>query len=155
LLEWFAQSERLNIARIHHHLRGPQFTDFAERIGVDQSSAFQLVKLWQNWKRILRVAQSAVCGHLSMGGECRRLRAGRWHGDRSAAGLVRCPFTKPCRSPRSPCCGGKLSYVGRNGYAPFPSKIVERNPQTVKRQPGKVDIVLDTGQCIGGVYKAA
>ena len=33
LLEWFAQSERLNIARIHHHLRGPRFIDFAERIG--------------------------------------------------------------------------------------------------------------------------
>jgi hypothetical protein len=33
--------------------------------------------------------------------------------------------------------------------------IVEWNPQTVKRRPGKVDIVLDNGQCIGGVYKAA
>ena len=53
LLEWFAQSERLNIARIHHHLRGPRFTDFAERIGVDRSSAFQLVKLWQYRQRIL------------------------------------------------------------------------------------------------------
>jgi hypothetical protein len=50
---------------------------------------------------------------------------------------------------------GKLSFVGRNGYAPFPSMIVEWNPQTVKRRPGKVDIVLDNGQCIGGVYKAA
>ena len=28
---------------------------------------------------------------------------------------------------------GKLSYVGRNGYAPFPSMIVEWNSQTVKR----------------------
>jgi hypothetical protein len=53
LLEWFAQSERLNIARIHHHLRGPRFIDFAERIGVDQSSAYQLVKLWQYRKPIL------------------------------------------------------------------------------------------------------
>jgi hypothetical protein len=53
LVEWFAQSERLNIARIHHHLRGPRFIDFAERIGVDQSSAYQLVKLWQYRKPIL------------------------------------------------------------------------------------------------------
>ena len=28
--------------------------------------------------------------------------------------------------------------------------IVEWNPQTVKRRPGEVDIVLDAGQCIGG-----
>ena len=53
MLEWLAQSGRLNIARIHHHLRGPRFIDFAERIGVDQSSAYQLVKLWQYRKRIL------------------------------------------------------------------------------------------------------
>jgi hypothetical protein len=53
LVEWFAQSERLNIARILHHLRGPRFIDFADRIGVDQSSAYQLVKLWPYRKRIL------------------------------------------------------------------------------------------------------
>src|SRR4029077_2847930 len=45
LLEWFAQSERLNIARTHYGLRGGRFTDFARRIGVDRSSAFELVKL--------------------------------------------------------------------------------------------------------------
>ena len=46
-------------------------------------------------------------------------------------------------------------YVGRNGYAPFPSMIVEWNPQTVKRRRGKpLDVVLDIGMCIGGVYKA-
>jgi hypothetical protein len=44
----------------------------------------------------------------------------------------------------------KLSFVGRNGYVPFSSMIVEWNPQTVKRRPGEVDIVLDAGQCIGG-----
>ncbi len=33
--------------------------------------------------------------------------------------------------------------------------IVEWNPQTVKRRRGKpLDVVLDTGLCIGGVYKA-
>ena len=45
LIEWFAQSERLNIARKHYGLRGDRFRDFARRIGVDRSSAFELVKL--------------------------------------------------------------------------------------------------------------
>jgi phage N-6-adenine-methyltransferase len=45
LIEWFAQSERLNIARAHYHVRGDRFRDFARRIGVDRSSAFELVKL--------------------------------------------------------------------------------------------------------------
>jgi phage N-6-adenine-methyltransferase len=54
LLEWFAQSERLNIARIRHGLRGARFTDFAGRIGVDRASAFQLVKLWRHRPAILR-----------------------------------------------------------------------------------------------------
>jgi phage N-6-adenine-methyltransferase len=45
LAEWFAQSERLNIARDHYRLRGDRFVDFAKRLGVDRSSAFELVKL--------------------------------------------------------------------------------------------------------------
>jgi hypothetical protein len=53
LLEWFNQSERLWIARTHYHLRGARFIDFGERIGVDQSSAYELVKLLQYRKRIL------------------------------------------------------------------------------------------------------
>jgi hypothetical protein len=53
LLEWFNQSERLLIARTHYHLRGPRFIDFGERIGVDQSSAYQLVKLIPYKARIL------------------------------------------------------------------------------------------------------
>jgi hypothetical protein len=53
LLEWFNQSERLWIARTHYHLRGPRFIDFGERIGVDQSSAYQLVKLIPYKARIL------------------------------------------------------------------------------------------------------
>jgi hypothetical protein len=51
---------------------------------------------------------------------------------------------------------GKLSYIGRSGVAPFASMIVEWNPQTVKRRQDRpLDVVLDTGVCIGGVYKAA
>jgi hypothetical protein len=53
LIEWFAQSERLNIARTHYHLRGDRFCDFARRIGVDRSSAFQLVKLHQHRATIM------------------------------------------------------------------------------------------------------
>jgi phage N-6-adenine-methyltransferase len=47
LHEWLDQSYRLNIARDHHKLRGGRFVDFARRIGVDRSSSYQLVKLWQ------------------------------------------------------------------------------------------------------------
>ena len=50
---------------------------------------------------------------------------------------------------------GKLSYVGRKGYAPFPSIIVEWNPQTVKRKRGAPLVaLLDTGVCIAGEYMA-
>ncbi len=57
LLEWLKQSERLNIARTHYVLRGGRFTDFADRLGVDRSSAFQLVKLWLHRKAILKRCQ--------------------------------------------------------------------------------------------------
>jgi hypothetical protein len=40
LIEWFAQSERLNIARAHFGLRGERFADFATRIGVDRAFAY-------------------------------------------------------------------------------------------------------------------
>jgi hypothetical protein len=53
LAEWFAQSERLNIARTHYKLRGERFADFANRIGVDRASAYQLVKLWRHRTAIL------------------------------------------------------------------------------------------------------
>jgi len=45
---WLRQSERLDIARKVHNLRGPRFVDFARRIGItDPASAYQLVKLHQ------------------------------------------------------------------------------------------------------------
>ena len=53
LLEWFSQSERLNISRSHYKLRGDRFIDFASRLGVDKSSAYQLVKLWPHRPKIL------------------------------------------------------------------------------------------------------
>ena len=53
LVEWFAQSERLNIARTHYLLRGGRFSDFARRIGIDRSSAYQLLKLSKHKAAIL------------------------------------------------------------------------------------------------------
>ena len=53
LVEWFAQSERLNIARTHYHLRGARFIDFGRRIGIDKSSAYQLLKLSKHRTAIL------------------------------------------------------------------------------------------------------
>lgn len=58
LAYWFRQSERLNIARTHHGLRGERFKDFARRIGVDRSSAFELVKLWKHKGAILARCQT-------------------------------------------------------------------------------------------------
>lgn len=52
-MEWFAQSERLNIARTHYELRGDRFRDFARRIGIDRSSAFELVKLHRHRAAIM------------------------------------------------------------------------------------------------------
>jgi phage N-6-adenine-methyltransferase len=48
LREWFKQSERLNIAKTHYKLKGARFIGFANRIGVDKSSAYRLVMLWQH-----------------------------------------------------------------------------------------------------------
>jgi hypothetical protein len=53
LVEWFAQYERLNIARTHYGLRGDRFRDFAKRIGIDWSSAFELVKLHRHRAAIM------------------------------------------------------------------------------------------------------
>jgi phage N-6-adenine-methyltransferase len=57
LAEWFGQSQRLHIARTHYDLRGGRFVDFARRIGVDRSSAFQLVKLRKHKTAILSRCQ--------------------------------------------------------------------------------------------------
>ena len=52
--EWFKQSERLTTARMHYGLRGDAFVEFASQIGIDRSSAFDLVKLWKHRTRILQ-----------------------------------------------------------------------------------------------------
>ena len=64
--------------------------------------------------------------------------------------------TSGCRYGKITLLRGKLSYIGRPGVAPFSSMIVEWNPQTVKRrQGGPLDVALDTGLCVGGMYKPA
>lgn len=45
LLLWFAQAERCWIAAEEHRLKGPAFVKFALEIGVDRSTAYELVKL--------------------------------------------------------------------------------------------------------------
>jgi phage N-6-adenine-methyltransferase len=231
LLEWFAQSERLNIARAHYRLKGARFIDFASRIGVDQASAYQLVKLLKHRTAIL--ARCADEGRYHGWETClywfekapRRLAPSRQNSvytDEYATpptvfsrfgsactldvcatpGKAMCAehFTKaqdglkqqwrgtvwmnPPYSDLLPWCAkayeyaksggtviallptwtdspwfhdhvafghitflrGKLSYVGRQGYAPFGSMIVEWNPETVKRQRHEpLNAVLDTG----------
>jgi DNA N-6-adenine-methyltransferase (Dam) len=241
LAEWFAQSERLNVARSHYGLRGARFIDFAGRIGVDSSSAYQLIKLWKHRSAIL--ARCLDEGRYYGWETClywyERAPRQLWHKDRdgkydndeyatppsvfrkfgSACTLDVCAttgkamclehFTKAqdglklrwhgrvwCNPPYSslyPWCAkafkyakaggttiallpawtdapwfhdfvsygritflrGKLSYVGRQGYAPFGSMIVEWNPKTVKRARGApLDAILDTGIARSGLYVA-
>src|SRR5438874_1876787 len=45
LTEWLDQAERLWVASKIHRLDGKRFTVFAAQIGIDRSSAFELVKL--------------------------------------------------------------------------------------------------------------
>jgi phage N-6-adenine-methyltransferase len=232
LLEWFAQSERLNIARTHYTLRGERFIDFAERMGVDRASAYQLVKLLRHREAIL--GRCADEGRYYGWETClywfekspRRL----WPRERDEANGSDEYSTPPgvfrkfganctldvCATPGKAMCAehftkgtdglkqrwvgtvwmnppfsdlhrwcakayeyaksggkvvallpawtdapwfhefvalgkitflrGKLSYVGRRGYAPFPSMIVEWNSKTVKRRSGEpLNAVLDEG----------
>jgi phage N-6-adenine-methyltransferase len=241
LVEWFAQSERLNIARTHYKLGGDRFADFANRIGVDRASAYQLVKLWKHrtailtrcidegryygwetclywfekaprrqWHRspdnkyindeyatppsvfrrfgstctldVCATAGKAMCAEY-FSKEQDGLKQ-RWHGTvwmnppysdlypwcakaydyAEAGGTVIALLPAWTDAPwfhdyvsygRITFIRGKLSYVGRRGYAPFPSIVVEWNPKTVKRSRGTpLDAVLDTGVATGGAYTA-
>ncbi len=38
----------------HYKLRGVEFKKFGEEIGVDRSSAYNLVKLWPHWTAVWR-----------------------------------------------------------------------------------------------------
>jgi phage N-6-adenine-methyltransferase len=241
LVEWLAQSERLNIARMHYKLNGERFTDFASRIGVDRASAYQLVKLWKHrtaiitrcrdegryygWETCLYWFEKAprqlwdrhrddkhnndeyatppnvfsrfgsactldVCattGKAMCAVYFSKTQDGlkqSWHGTvwmnppysnlnpwcakayeyAQAGGTVIALLPAWTDAPwfhdfvsygRITFIRGKLSYVGRRGYAPFPSIIVEWNPKTVKRQRrAPLDAALDTGVAMGGSYIA-
>jgi hypothetical protein len=78
LLEWFAQSERLNIARTHYGLKGARFIDFAGRIGIDRASAYQLVKLRKHRAAILARAADGEAGLRRSTGCHARYSYGHW-----------------------------------------------------------------------------
>ena len=53
LTEWLDQAERLWIAAEEHALKGKHFHVFAAQIGIDRSSAYELLKLHPNRKEVL------------------------------------------------------------------------------------------------------
>jgi hypothetical protein len=53
LIEWLDQAERLWIAAETHKLKGKYFEVFATQIGIDRSSAYELVKLHPDRKPVL------------------------------------------------------------------------------------------------------
>jgi phage N-6-adenine-methyltransferase len=61
LMAWLRQAERLFIAAEVHGLKGKHFRVFGEQIGVDRSSAYDLLKLHSRRKEI--VAQCRAAGH--------------------------------------------------------------------------------------------
>ena len=54
LVEYLKQSERLHIGMFHYGFRGVRFTNFANKIGVDRSSAYRLRKLCLYGDKILK-----------------------------------------------------------------------------------------------------
>jgi phage N-6-adenine-methyltransferase len=53
LIEWLDQAERLWIAAETHKLKGKYFLVFATQIGIDRSSAYELIKLHPNRKQVV------------------------------------------------------------------------------------------------------
>jgi phage N-6-adenine-methyltransferase len=54
LVEYIKQSERLHIGMFHYGFRGVRFTNFADSIGVDRTSAYRLRKLCLYGDKILK-----------------------------------------------------------------------------------------------------
>ena len=54
---WLRQAERCWIAAEVHHLKGPRFEAFATDIGIDRSTAYELVKLHSRSTEILRTSE--------------------------------------------------------------------------------------------------
>ena len=57
LMEWLDQAERLWIAAEKHGLKGKRFLAFAAQIGIDRSTAFELLKLHPNRKQTLNICR--------------------------------------------------------------------------------------------------
>jgi len=54
LILWFAQAARCKIAAIDHGLKGADFENFATDIGIDRSTAYDLVKLAPRCSKLLK-----------------------------------------------------------------------------------------------------
>ena len=54
---WLRQAERCWIAAEVHHLKGPRFEAFATDIGIDRSTAYELVKLHPRHVEILQTSE--------------------------------------------------------------------------------------------------
>jgi DNA N-6-adenine-methyltransferase (Dam) len=57
LMEWLDQAERLWIAAEKHGLKGKRFLVFAAQIGIDRSTAFELLKLHPHRKQTLDICR--------------------------------------------------------------------------------------------------
>ena len=77
LIEWLDQAERLWIAAEIHGLKNKHFLVFAAQIGMDRSSAYELLKLHPNRKKVLAQCQRKTLAGL---GGLRRLVQGQTPG---------------------------------------------------------------------------
>ena len=59
LIEWLDQAERLWIAAEIHGLKNKHFVVFAAQIGIDRTSAYELLKLHPNRKKVLAQCRKA------------------------------------------------------------------------------------------------
>jgi phage N-6-adenine-methyltransferase len=58
LIEWLDQAERLWVAAEIHDLKGKHFTVFAHQIGIDRSSAYELLKLHPHRAEVLKTCRN-------------------------------------------------------------------------------------------------
>ena len=58
LIEWLDQAERLWIASEIHGLKNKHFVVFAAQIGIDRTTAYELLKLHPNRKKVLAICKA-------------------------------------------------------------------------------------------------
>ena len=62
LIEWLDQAERLWIASEIHGLKNKHFVVFAAQIGIDRTTAYELLKLHPNRKKVLANVKRKTIG---------------------------------------------------------------------------------------------